>query len=66
MLTNPPPSAGGILIARALASLDRTPARAGAAALVEVMAATQRERTPAFLEGLDDPAFVAVPGLARR
>jgi gamma-glutamyltranspeptidase / glutathione hydrolase len=59
VLTNPPPSAGGILIARALASLDRRGARPDAAALVEVMAATQRERTPEFLDGLDDPAFVA-------
>jgi gamma-glutamyltranspeptidase/glutathione hydrolase len=58
VLTNPPPSAGGILIARALASLDGRRAVPDAAALVEVMAATQRERTPEFLEGLDDPAFV--------
>ncbi len=59
VLTNPPPSAGGILIARALALLDGRAAAPDAAALVEVMAATQRERTPEFLEGLDDPAFVA-------
>jgi gamma-glutamyltranspeptidase/glutathione hydrolase len=59
VLTNPPPSAGGILIARALASLDRRGATPDAAALVEVMAALQRERTPEFLEGLDDPAFVS-------
>jgi gamma-glutamyltranspeptidase / glutathione hydrolase len=59
VLTNPPPSAGGILIARALAALDGRGAAPDAAALVEVMAALQRERTPEFLEGLDDPAFVA-------
>jgi gamma-glutamyltranspeptidase/glutathione hydrolase len=59
VLTNPPPSAGGILIARALALLDGRGAAPDAAALVDVMAATQRERTPEFLEGLDDPAFVA-------
>ncbi len=59
VLTNPPPSAGGILIARALASLDERGSAPDATALVEVMAATQRERTPEFLEGLDDPAFVA-------
>jgi gamma-glutamyltranspeptidase len=58
VLTNPPPSAGGILIARALALLDGRGTAPDAAALVEVMAATQRERTPEFLEGLDDPAFV--------
>ena len=65
VLTNPPPSAGGILIARALASLDGRGAAPDAAALVEVMAATQRERTPEFLEGLDDPAFVAAVPRAR-
>jgi gamma-glutamyltranspeptidase / glutathione hydrolase len=59
VLTNPPPSAGGILIARALASLDGRGGAPDATALVEVMAATQRERTLEFLEGLDDPAFVA-------
>jgi gamma-glutamyltranspeptidase/glutathione hydrolase len=59
VLTNPPPSAGGILIARALASLDGRGAAPDAAAVVDVMAATQRERTPEFLEGLHDPAFVA-------
>ncbi|HEX5191296.1 MAG TPA: gamma-glutamyltransferase [Solirubrobacteraceae bacterium] len=58
VLTNPPPSAGGILIARALASLDHVGGVPDATALVDVMAATQRERTPAFLEGLNDPAFV--------
>jgi gamma-glutamyltranspeptidase / glutathione hydrolase len=58
VLTNPPPSAGGILIAHALASLDGVAGAPDAEALVEVMAATQRERTPAFLEGLNDPAFV--------
>ncbi|MGH2875741.1 MAG: gamma-glutamyltransferase family protein, partial [Solirubrobacteraceae bacterium] len=57
VLTNPPPSAGGILIARALAMLDAAGA-ASAVELVEVMERTQRERTPEFLAGLDDPAFV--------
>ncbi|MGH2858869.1 MAG: gamma-glutamyltransferase family protein [Solirubrobacteraceae bacterium] len=59
VLTNPPPSAGGILIARALAMLDpRPPGPPSAVELVEVMERTQRERTPEFLVGLDDPAFV--------
>src|SRR5204862_96395 len=58
VLTNPPPSAGGTLIAYALAMLERmtdppTPSR-----LVEVMAATQAERTPEFLEGLYDEGFL--------
>jgi gamma-glutamyltranspeptidase / glutathione hydrolase len=58
VLTNPPPSAGGILIARALALLDARPGPPGVEAIVEVMERTQSERTPEFLEGLDDPAFV--------
>jgi gamma-glutamyltranspeptidase/glutathione hydrolase len=59
VLTNPPPSAGGILIARALSLLsgdDRPPDHER---VVEVMEITQAERTPEFLEGLDDPEFVS-------
>ena len=60
VLMNPPPSAGGILIARALGLLDNgdgdgTPSTDQ---LVAVMERTQNERTPDFLEGLDDPGFV--------
>jgi gamma-glutamyltranspeptidase / glutathione hydrolase len=58
VLTNPPPSAGGILIARALAMLDSVPGPPSVSELVEVMERTQRERTPEFLAGLDDPEFV--------
>jgi gamma-glutamyltranspeptidase/glutathione hydrolase len=58
VLTNPPPSAGGILIARALASLDRDTEAPAVERIVEVMEETQTLRTPAFLEGLDDPQFV--------
>jgi gamma-glutamyltranspeptidase / glutathione hydrolase len=61
VLTNPPPSAGGILIARALAMLDGIsgpPAPPSAVQLVEVMERTQNERTPEFLAGLDAPEFV--------
>jgi gamma-glutamyltranspeptidase / glutathione hydrolase len=58
VLTNPPPSAGGVLIARALALLDRRPGPPAVEQLVEVMEQTQRERTPEFLEGLADPGFV--------
>ncbi len=60
VLTNPPPSAGGILIARALALLDvesEPPGPPPAARLVDVMERTQRERTPEFLAGLNDPGF---------
>ena len=41
VLTNPPPSAGGILIARALALLDVTPAAAAVDEIVDVMERTQ-------------------------
>ena len=58
VLTNPPPSAGGILIARALAELDALAPPPSVVDVVGVMERTQRERTPEFLAGLDDPAFV--------
>ena len=58
VLTNPPPSAGGILIVRALALLDGEPGPPALTDLVEVMERTQSERTPEFLAGLDDPGFV--------
>jgi gamma-glutamyltranspeptidase / glutathione hydrolase len=58
VMTNPPPSAGGILIARALSLLDASPGPPGLDRVVEVMERTQAERTPEFLEGLADPAFV--------
>ncbi|HYZ80522.1 MAG TPA: gamma-glutamyltransferase [Solirubrobacteraceae bacterium] len=58
VLTNPPPSAGGILIARALAMLDGAASPPSTVQVVEVMERTQSERTPEFLAGLDDPAFV--------
>ena len=58
VLTNPPPSAGGILIARALAMLDTVPGPPTSAQLVEVMERTQRERTAEFLAGLDDADYV--------
>jgi gamma-glutamyltranspeptidase/glutathione hydrolase len=58
VLTNPPPSAGGILIAYALALLERqTRGAPTLEQLVAVMDATQRERTPAFLDGLAEPGF---------
>ena len=57
VVTNPPPSAGGILIALALAQLDRAPAPPGVGALLAAMEAAQAERTPAFLAGLAEPGF---------
>jgi gamma-glutamyltranspeptidase/glutathione hydrolase len=58
VLTNAPPSAGGILIARALARLDALPGPPSVVQLVDVMETTQNERTPEFLAGLDDPEFL--------
>ena len=58
VLTNPPPSAGGVLIARALAMLDGVPGPPSVLQLVEVMERTQKERTAEFRAGLDDPRFV--------
>ncbi len=59
VVTNPPPSAGGILIARALGMLDVGPAPPGLPDLIAAMQATQAARTPEFLEGLCDAEFVA-------
>ena len=58
VVTNPPPSAGGILIAQALSLLERRGSPPSPADLVEVMETTQAMRTGEFLEGLDDPQFV--------
>ena len=58
MLTNPPPSAGGILLAYALALLDRQAPPPTLEALVDAMEAAQAERTPEFIEGLGDEGFL--------
>jgi gamma-glutamyltranspeptidase/glutathione hydrolase len=58
VLTNPPPSAGGILIAHALAVLDSRPSPPSIVDVADVMERTQRERTPEFLAGLNAPGFV--------
>jgi gamma-glutamyltranspeptidase/glutathione hydrolase len=58
VLTNPPPSAGGILLALAMARLDATPGPPTISQIVEVMELAQNERTPEFLEGLADPGFL--------
>jgi gamma-glutamyltranspeptidase/glutathione hydrolase len=57
VLTNPPPSAGGTLIALALGLLDRSDGPPSLEELVAAMDATQRERGPDFLEGLDESGF---------
>jgi gamma-glutamyltranspeptidase/glutathione hydrolase len=57
ILTNPPPSAGGTLLAYALALLDRGPAPPTLRGVVQAMAAAQSERTPRFLSGLAEEGF---------
>jgi gamma-glutamyltranspeptidase/glutathione hydrolase len=57
VLTNPPPSAGGILLAYALALLDQEPGPPDALALVRAMEAIQGARDQDFYAGLPDPGF---------
>ncbi|MEA2151582.1 MAG: gamma-glutamyltranspeptidase / glutathione hydrolase, partial [Solirubrobacteraceae bacterium] len=59
VLTNPPPSAGGILLAISLCQLHGVPSPPPLAVIVRAMEAAQSERTPAFVEGLADPGFAA-------
>jgi gamma-glutamyltranspeptidase/glutathione hydrolase len=57
VLTNPPPSSGGILLAFALSLLDRTD-QAGVATVVAAMEEAQGARTEAFFHGLYEDGFV--------
>jgi len=57
VLTNPPPNAGGVLIAAALALLDER--GSDPVALADVMEAVQNARTREFTVGLDDIGFAA-------
>ena len=52
MLTNPPPSSGGILIAYALGSLERQGGGSGAEGLVAATDAANSPRNEEFAEGL--------------
>lgn len=58
VLTTPPPSAGGVLIAYALSLLERHDGPATTDQIVAAMEAAQAERTPEFLEELADEGFV--------
>jgi len=58
VLTNPPPNAGGTLLAYALALLERTPGPPDVPALVSAMERAQAERTPEFLTGLSESGFL--------
>ena len=57
VLTNPPPNAGGTLLAVALKHLDRSDGPPSLTEVVAAMEAAQAERTPEFTTGLSDPAF---------
>src|SRR3954469_19779213 len=59
VLTNPPPSAGGILLAYALGRLHSTaPSPPALGDVLAAMEATQAERTPEFTASLDQPGFL--------
>jgi gamma-glutamyltranspeptidase / glutathione hydrolase len=58
VLTNPPPSSGGILVAYSLGVLERLGDRSGVEQLVAATEAANRRRTDDFHEGLHDEAFV--------
>ena len=58
ILTNPPPSSGGILIAYALDLLERVGRPGDVGALVEVIDRTNRERTAEFLAGLHTEGYL--------
>jgi gamma-glutamyltranspeptidase/glutathione hydrolase len=63
VLTNPPPSAGGSLLALALARLDEAGDRGAPpspAALVDAMAVAQAARTPEFVSQLGSTTHVSV------
>lgn len=57
VLTNPPPSSGGILIADALELIDRIDRPGDTRVLAEVVASTNRARDADFLGGLREDGF---------
>jgi gamma-glutamyltranspeptidase / glutathione hydrolase len=58
VLTNPPPSSGGILIAYSLGLLERVAESTGVEQIVAATEAANARRTGDFHEGLHDPAYV--------
>ncbi|MGH2715337.1 MAG: gamma-glutamyltransferase family protein [Thermoleophilaceae bacterium] len=58
VLTNPPPSSGGILIADALGILERLELPHDASVIAEVIASTNRARDEEFLEGLATEGYL--------
>jgi gamma-glutamyltranspeptidase / glutathione hydrolase len=58
VLTNPPPSSGGILIADALGILERLERPHGPDVIAEVIASTNRARDEEFLAGLGQEGYL--------
>jgi gamma-glutamyltranspeptidase/glutathione hydrolase len=58
VLTNPPPSSGGILIADALGILERLERPHGPDVIAEVIASTNRARDEEFLAGLNQQGYL--------
>jgi gamma-glutamyltranspeptidase/glutathione hydrolase len=58
VVTNPPPSSGGILIADALGILERLERAHDAFVVAEVIASTNRARDAEFLEGLATEGYL--------
>jgi gamma-glutamyltranspeptidase / glutathione hydrolase len=58
VLTNPPPSSGGILIADALGILERLDRPHGQNVIAEVIASTNRARDEEFLAGLGQEGYL--------
>jgi gamma-glutamyltranspeptidase / glutathione hydrolase len=58
VLTNPPPSAGGTLLAYSLALLNRGSRPPPLQAVLAAMESAQSERTPEFVEGLAQDGFL--------
>ena len=59
VLTNPPPSAGGILLALSLRLLDGSPSPPPLGFVVRAMEEAQSARTSQFVEGLGEAGFAA-------
>ncbi len=57
VLTNPPPSSGGILIGYSLGLLERLGDRSGVEEIVAAMEAANARRSDEFHEGLHDPEY---------
>ena len=58
VLTNPPPSSGGILVADALGILERLERPHGPDVIAEVIASTNRARDEEFLAGLGQEGYL--------